>query len=73
MPALIGGFVRRGQQLIAFLKWSPVSIPRNRKETRLSAVGSSNEVCLEGSIKWRNLRSSQRWENILPSLRLNSS
>lgn len=48
MPALIGGFFRRGRFVIVCTETqTPVSVPmQNRKESRLNAAVTPNEVLL---------------------------
>lgn len=69
MPALIGGFFRRGQIVIECIHTlTPVSSPMcNRKESRLNAAIRSNEVWLWGSTKWENDSSSSEYQSTLPS------
>lgn len=47
MPALIGGFLRRGQREFVHKMQTPISTPiPDRKESRLNAVVISNEIWL---------------------------
>ena len=75
MPALIGGFFRRGQSAVAYSKIrihvnSPI---HNRKGSRLNATVISNEVWLEGSAKRGKGKSSLRYHNTRPSLKIKKS
>ena len=72
MPALIGGFFRRGRSMFvshSFGMQTPVNpIVAYDKESRLSTAVSSNEVMLESCIKWGKISSRPEWLNTLPSL-----
>lgn len=61
MPALIGGFFRRGRLVIVCYTISRAKTPESSsavssKESRLEAVIISNEEWLQGSLKWEKSR-----------------
>ena len=72
MPALIGGFFRRGRVVIDYSSllriMTPVSPLINKKGSRLNAAILSNEANLEGSTKWGKGNSRHRYLSTLPSL-----
>lgn len=74
MPALIGGFLRRGQHSTVYSIQAPIStLVWNKKEPRLNAVVIPNEVWLWGSAKWGKNKSDLACSTTLPNPKSNLS
>ena len=69
MPALIGGFFRRGQFVVVCPDTQTLasSITGSDTGSRLNATVKFNETWMGGSTKWENDRSSYKYRSTLPS------